>query len=305
MAVGGSVCSVLKCVAVRMLSCKRLKVYMCVHMSACVQLCACVCVRAHARMLAHACTRAHTCVEVCVCVVCMIGDASQCEREKRECAGVCLFVYHFLYLTVCVWMCIGSTMTHILNSLYRDTYTKLILSICWTLMIQDGEDAVDALRCRSLSAKEPLIVRLFCGKWPIKIRHPVRLRHPLYVYQPPSHCTMTHILNSLYLDTYTNIIRSIYVTHSHPLPHTYAALSRPIRVSTPFSVYRDTHARRTLTLCQLFESYVCHSSHTLLHFTIHVTHSHHVYDPFSSYTWRRMLNEYMTHIYYIRDSFSL
>jgi len=32
-----------------------------------------------------------------------------------------------------------------------------------------GEDAEDALSCRSLSAKGPLIIGLFCGKWPIKI----------------------------------------------------------------------------------------------------------------------------------------
>jgi len=28
-------------------------------------------------------------------------------------------------------------------------------------------------------AKEPLIIRLFCGKWPMKIRRPTALRHPL------------------------------------------------------------------------------------------------------------------------------
>jgi len=30
--------------------------------------------------------------------------------------------------------------------------------------VQGVEDALDAIRCRSLSAKEPLIVGLFCGK---------------------------------------------------------------------------------------------------------------------------------------------
>ena len=33
--------------------------------------------------------------------------------------------------------------------------------------------------CRSCSAKEPLIIGLFCGKWPEKIRHPMTLRHRL------------------------------------------------------------------------------------------------------------------------------
>ena len=35
------------------------------------------------------------------------------------------------------------------------------------------------LCCRSLSAKQPLITGLFCGKRPIKIRHPMGLGHPV------------------------------------------------------------------------------------------------------------------------------
>ena len=31
-------------------------------------------------------------------------------------------------------------------------------------IVQGGEDAEDALNCRSLSAKEPLITGLFCGE---------------------------------------------------------------------------------------------------------------------------------------------
>jgi len=46
-----------------------------------------------------------------------------------------------------------------------------------------GKNAYNALSCRSLPAKEPQITGLFCGKWPIKIRHPVHLRHPVV---PPS-----------------------------------------------------------------------------------------------------------------------
>jgi len=35
----------------------------------------------------------------------------------------------------------------------------------------------DAWSCTSLSAKEPLLIRLFCGKWPVRIRHPTGFRH--------------------------------------------------------------------------------------------------------------------------------
>jgi len=38
-----------------------------------------------------------------------------------------------------------------------------------------GKDPEDALSCTSFSAKEPLIMGLFCGKWPIKIAHPMGL----------------------------------------------------------------------------------------------------------------------------------
>jgi len=47
--------------------------------------------------------------------------------------------------------------------------------------IQGGEDPLDALSCRSLFAKGPLIIGLFCRKRPIKIRHPMGLRHPVWV----------------------------------------------------------------------------------------------------------------------------
>jgi len=46
-------------------------------------------------------------------------------------------------------------------------------------VLQGGEDPQDALSCRAFSAKEPLIIRLFCGKWPVKIRHAMHLRHPI------------------------------------------------------------------------------------------------------------------------------
>jgi len=50
-------------------------------------------------------------------------------------------------------------------------------------VIQGGEDSQDARSRRSFSAKEPLLVWLFCGKWPVKIRRPMSLRHPVsHVY---------------------------------------------------------------------------------------------------------------------------
>jgi len=51
----------------------------------------------------------------------------------------------------------------------------------FTCVIQSGEDSQDALSCRSFFAKEPLIIGLFCRKWPLKIRHPMCLRHPVWL----------------------------------------------------------------------------------------------------------------------------
>jgi len=53
------------------------------------------------------------------------------------------------------------------------------------------------LRCRPFSAKEPLIIGLFCGKCPIHIRHPMTLRHPVwwFIYKDAMiiyKCAMTH-----------------------------------------------------------------------------------------------------------------
>jgi len=49
-------------------------------------------------------------------------------------------------------------------------YTWLFENNYW--WIQGGEDSWDALSCRSFFAKEPLIIGLFCIKWPMKIRYP-------------------------------------------------------------------------------------------------------------------------------------
>ena len=50
------------------------------------------------------------------------------------------------------------------------------------LALQGGEDPQDALSCRSFFAKEPLIIGLFCGKWPVMIRHPMTIRHPVVIW---------------------------------------------------------------------------------------------------------------------------
>jgi len=45
--------------------------------------------------------------------------------------------------------------------------------------LQGGEDSQDASSCSLFLVKEPLIIGLFCGKWPMKIRNLMTLRHPV------------------------------------------------------------------------------------------------------------------------------
>ena len=46
-------------------------------------------------------------------------------------------------------------------------------------LLQSDQNSKDPLSCISFSAKEPLNIGHFCGKWPIKIRDPMSLRHPV------------------------------------------------------------------------------------------------------------------------------
>jgi len=67
------------------------------------------------------------------------------------------------------------------NSLFKTT-KQLTFKNCYcikcTLQIVNSFEILcqEAFSCGSLSAKEPLIIGLFCGKRPIKIRHPRCLR---------------------------------------------------------------------------------------------------------------------------------
>jgi len=73
--------------------------------------------------------------------------------------------------------------------------------------IEGGEDPLDALSCRSFFAKEPLIIWLFCGKWPMKIRHPVGLRHSVSADAYLSADTATHRNTLQHTATHRNTLQ--------------------------------------------------------------------------------------------------
>ena len=68
------------------------------------------------------------------------------------------------------------------NSCMQDIlYSYEIWRIKWNMTHFDTgwRRLMEAFSCRLFFAKEPLIIGLFCGKWPIKIRNPMGLRHPV------------------------------------------------------------------------------------------------------------------------------
>jgi len=107
-----------------------------------------------------------------------------------------------------------------------------------------GEDAEDAFSCRSLSAKEPHIIELFCGEWPIKIRHPMGVCH-LVRHSREEACEYmhdTHIL--IYVcTTHTHTHICMHNTHTHS--YIYARHTHiPIYVCMPHTYsYKYVHGR--------------------------------------------------------------
>ena len=82
-------------------------------------------------------------VYVCVCVCMPFGV----QERQEKCVGVCMSV------SVSVSVC-G----------VRDHDPFFVLATSQCCKFWGGEDAEDALSCRSFSAKEPLIIGLSCGK---------------------------------------------------------------------------------------------------------------------------------------------
>jgi len=94
--------------------------------------------------------------------------------------------------------------------------------MCTYPSVQGGEDAEDASSCRSFSAKEPLIIGLFCGKWPTKIRHPMGLHHSVTVFDSSScawRCTsgiyMYESIFKIHKSTNICVLTCAYIHDAH------------------------------------------------------------------------------------------
>ena len=99
---------------------------------------------------------------------------------------------------------------------------------------------------RSLSAKEPLIIGLFCGKWPVQIRHPMDLRHPVLVVG--YHVTNSFIITRTHSSSHKPILSSKHHKLTNSLStHELAESSRSCWVVT-----------NSLSRHELVESSTCH-----------------------------------------------
>jgi len=97
---------------------------------------------------------------------------------------------------------------------------------------------VGCLICRSFFSKEPLIIGLFCGKWPVKIRHAMGLRLPV------------HVSLCLYMYAYTQITlneeaaRAHYTyckPHCNTLQHTATHCNTLQHTATHCNTLQHTH----------------------------------------------------------------
>ena len=198
------------------------------------------------------------------------------------------------------------------NSIFNNTIHELHTSACqihkvgyvaWLICIariQGGKDPCDAISCRLFSAKEPLIIGLFCGKWPVKISRPMGLCHPVLLY------TDANLLQGLWIwGTYvTWLIDMCDVTHSYVWDDLFICVIWRIhmRDMTRSCVWEE---RRCLGCDAWHDSLTCAT--WLIHVAnMHVcdmTHPCLCHDAFIRVTWLVRTCD-MTHSYEGRDSFA-
>jgi len=113
-------------------------------------------------------------------------------------------------------------------------------------------------------AKQPLIIGLFCGKWPVKIRHPMGLRHPFS--HPPAFLTTYHI-------------------YTHHIQEPFWAFLAPKWVDTCMIHVTSTS---------------CVSSYVAVLATYHI-YTHHIKEPFRAFLAPKWIHTCMSHVTYMYD----
>ena len=283
----------------------RVCVCKCVCVCVCVCKCVCVCIRdafrepvltrsrkmsqilvdlsvhthRHKCILFHIHTHTHTVVK------------SHFAEIRRSVYYITLFRTSAYYMNIkaCVYVCIFENM--IFFTLSREpawTRSRKISQnfadlwiICLTLYgCRVSRMCVwwhKALNCRSLFAKEPLIIGLFCGKWPLKMRHPTHLRHPVAhdlrrsVYSMKAHEWVVYIHMNIYINT-QNIYINTYTVQN------FADFRRCVYYLT-INAYACTHSSK----CQIINvsNHQCVKSLVLAYVKIYT----HTYMHTHTQTW--------------------
>jgi len=187
------------------------------------------------------------------------------------------------------------------------------------------EDARNAFSCRSLFANEPLIIGLFCGKWPVMIRHPMHLRHPVLTisfwcrcvcvsgWKPVCMCVYSVCI---YICVYVYVYIDMYI-YMYIYVHTYIYIYICVCIYMYIYMHMYTHAYsfiyiyfispKTISLHAILEScapwliQVCCDSfmrdmtHSYVPCLIHVSHDIYMY-KYIDYICMYMIYIYV-HIY--------
>jgi len=122
--------------------------------------------------------------------------------------------------------------------------------------IQGGEDPYDALSCRSLSAKAPVIIGFFCGKWPVKIRHPMGLGTSVKNVIHHTHIWISHDLYQ-WVKSYTNESYLICRKVRKKVIHTYEQVMTYTMSHVLYECVRfDMGVLRLIGMCHVLYEWV-------------------------------------------------
>jgi len=88
----------------------------------------------------------------------------------------------YLWMHICIHTCIYAYI-HVYIHTHILVYKHSCMHVCILDECTGWRRLIGFLKLRVISAKEPLIIGLFCGKWPVKIRHLTYDCHPLCILE--------------------------------------------------------------------------------------------------------------------------
>jgi len=150
------------------------------------------CIYTHEKYLCvRVCVYVSVCVRVKVCitfwqervVVCVKGYTQSYTDGSFDWYHGCFDWYYGSFdwcqspeQNLILWHCVMAFWVEDINRLRERAYLSYIMAV---LTDTGWRRPIACLKLQVIFAKEPLIIGLFCGIWPMKIRHPMGLRHPV------------------------------------------------------------------------------------------------------------------------------